>query len=231
MTELPAPTGSAKAQQPPAQSLTAKRPGGTGGLLLAVEGKAAGWRTPLRASIAGQEPELAAGQLRDLLAARAPRSPPFWNTPASRLSANCSAMPAPGRRLHSDHCLAGQTRRITDERRNNWRRAGQSDRMKMPAARGVLSAWLAAALRGGPAASADAMAPPVHGRRPAAWEDDDQLALWCCHKLHYRDILFGASCCLESDDGPARPPPGVLAGGQAVTAAVRRARQSAACAR
>jgi hypothetical protein len=36
------------------------------GLLLGVEGKAAGWRTLL--SIVGQEPELNAGQLRELLA-------------------------------------------------------------------------------------------------------------------------------------------------------------------
>jgi hypothetical protein len=58
--------------------------------------------------------------------------------------------------------------------------------MMMPPVRGELSAWLAGALRGDPAAVAPPP-PPVPGRGRAAWADDDlQLALWCCYELHYR---------------------------------------------
>src|SRR3984885_2655026 len=58
--------------------------------------------------------------------------------------------------------------------------------MRMPPARGTLSAWLAATLRRSPSTT-PAAAPPVRGERPAAWEDEDlQLALWCCYELHYR---------------------------------------------
>ncbi len=57
----------------------------------------------------------------------------------------------------------------------------------IPPARGRLSAWLVATLRRDPAATAVPALPPVSGRRPVAWADDDlQLALWCCYELHYR---------------------------------------------
>jgi heme oxygenase-like protein len=60
--------------------------------------------------------------------------------------------------------------------------------MKMPPARGPLSAWLHATLHRTPATvPADAKAPPMSGERPVAWQDEDlQLALWCCYELHYR---------------------------------------------
>src|SRR5439155_3439543 len=62
--------------------------------------------------------------------------------------------------------------------------------MKMPPARGPLSAWLAATLHGDPAVLPPGSKPlPVSGPAPAGpvREDDDlQLALWCCYELHYR---------------------------------------------
>ena len=60
--------------------------------------------------------------------------------------------------------------------------------MKMPPARGTLSAWLATTLHRSPSATPAAVAtPPVLGARLRAWADEDlQLALWCCYELHYR---------------------------------------------
>ena len=60
--------------------------------------------------------------------------------------------------------------------------------MRMPPARGGLSAWLAATLHRDPAATPVAVTfPPVPSTGSAAWQDDDlQLALWCCYELHYR---------------------------------------------
>jgi Iron-containing redox enzyme len=60
--------------------------------------------------------------------------------------------------------------------------------MRMPPARGPLSAWLAATLRRSPAATPAAVtAPPVPDGSQAAWADEDlQLALWSCYELHYR---------------------------------------------
>ena len=55
---------------------------------------------------------------------------------------------------------------------------------------GPLSAWLAATLQRDPAVLSPGSKPlPVSGPGPAGpvREDDDlQLALWCCYKLHYR---------------------------------------------
>lgn len=60
--------------------------------------------------------------------------------------------------------------------------------MRMPPARGPISAWLSATLHADPAS-----APPLRPPEPApaasvpAWDDEDlQLALWCCYELHYR---------------------------------------------
>jgi heme oxygenase-like protein len=60
--------------------------------------------------------------------------------------------------------------------------------VRLPPARGGLSAWLAATLRREPAGPpASVIPPPVPGPVAAAWQDDDlQLALWCCYELHYR---------------------------------------------
>ncbi len=60
--------------------------------------------------------------------------------------------------------------------------------MKMPPARGTLSAWLIATLRRSPSTTPAAVTTPsVPGGRLPAWEDEDfQLALWCCYELHYR---------------------------------------------
>jgi hypothetical protein len=60
--------------------------------------------------------------------------------------------------------------------------------MRLPPARGVLSAWLNETLRRSPSSiPATVPAPPVPDGRPRAWEDEDfQLALWCCYELHYR---------------------------------------------
>jgi Iron-containing redox enzyme len=59
--------------------------------------------------------------------------------------------------------------------------------MRMPPARGPLSAWLAATLRRSTGMPAAADPPPAPGGEPAAWDDDDlQLALWCSYELHYR---------------------------------------------
>src|ERR1700727_3753766 len=60
--------------------------------------------------------------------------------------------------------------------------------MRLPPARGVLSAWLNETLRHSPPSIPAAVpAPPVPDVRLRAWEDEDfQLALWCCYELHYR---------------------------------------------
>src|SRR3984885_10850841 len=60
--------------------------------------------------------------------------------------------------------------------------------MRLPPARGVLSAWLPKKLRPSPSSLPPARpAPPVPAGRLRAWEDEDfQLALWCCYELHYR---------------------------------------------
>jgi len=60
--------------------------------------------------------------------------------------------------------------------------------MRLPPARGVLSAWLNETLHHSPSwIPAAVPAPPVPDGRLRAWEDDDfQLALWCCYELHYR---------------------------------------------
>jgi len=60
--------------------------------------------------------------------------------------------------------------------------------MRLPPARGVLSAWLNETLRRPPSSiPAAAPPPPTPDGRPRAWEDEDfQLALWCCYELHYR---------------------------------------------
>src|ERR1700749_41252 len=62
--------------------------------------------------------------------------------------------------------------------------------MKLPPARGRLSAWLAATLAGaGPGGQRHGPVPPAAGLvlNGPAWHDDDlQLALWCCYELHYR---------------------------------------------
>jgi Iron-containing redox enzyme len=62
--------------------------------------------------------------------------------------------------------------------------------MRLPPARGRLSAWLVATLTAAdPAVQRHGPVPPSPGLvldRPA-WHDDDlQLALWCCYELHYR---------------------------------------------
>jgi heme oxygenase-like protein len=59
--------------------------------------------------------------------------------------------------------------------------------MRMPPARGDLSAWLAAALHRVPAGPPASLPPPPVPSPGPAWEDEDlQLALWCCYELHYR---------------------------------------------
>src|ERR1700721_2756471 len=60
--------------------------------------------------------------------------------------------------------------------------------MRLPPARGVLSAWLNETLRHSPSSiPAAAPAPLAPDGRLRAWEDEDfQLALWCCYELHYR---------------------------------------------
>src|ERR1700733_8916529 len=60
--------------------------------------------------------------------------------------------------------------------------------MRLPPARGALSAWLNETLRHSPSSIPAAVpAPPVPDGRLRAWEDEDfQLALWCCYELHYR---------------------------------------------
>jgi Iron-containing redox enzyme len=60
--------------------------------------------------------------------------------------------------------------------------------VRLPPARGVLSAWLNETLRRSPSSVlAAGPAPPVPDGRLRAWEDEDfQLALWCCYELHYR---------------------------------------------
>jgi Iron-containing redox enzyme len=60
--------------------------------------------------------------------------------------------------------------------------------MRLPPARGVLSAWLNETLRHSPSSIPAAVpAPPVPDGRLRAWDDEDfQLALWCCYELHYR---------------------------------------------
>jgi Iron-containing redox enzyme len=68
--------------------------------------------------------------------------------------------------------------------------------MRIPPARGPLSAWLSATLRTDPR-SAPPQRPPVPA--PAlslpAWHDEDlQLALWCCYELHYRGFEDVSDC-------------------------------------
>jgi hypothetical protein len=59
--------------------------------------------------------------------------------------------------------------------------------MILPPVRGPLSGWLAATLRGDPAAPVAVTAPSARARETAAWHDEDlQLALWCGYELHYR---------------------------------------------
>jgi hypothetical protein len=60
--------------------------------------------------------------------------------------------------------------------------------MRLPPARGVLSAWLNETLHRSPSSiPATVSTPSVPDGRPRAWEDEDfQLALWCCYELHYR---------------------------------------------
>src|ERR1700723_3794996 len=65
---------------------------------------------------------------------------------------------------------------------------GQRRRVRLPPARGVLSAWLNETLRRSPSSIPAAVpAQPGSDGRLRAWEDEDfQLALWCCYELHYR---------------------------------------------
>jgi hypothetical protein len=62
--------------------------------------------------------------------------------------------------------------------------------MKLPPARGRLSAWLVTTLTGAdPAVRYHGPVPPLPALVPdgPAWHDDDlQLALWCGYELHYR---------------------------------------------
>ncbi len=60
--------------------------------------------------------------------------------------------------------------------------------MKLPPARGRLSAWLFATLGGDPDGTIIFPEPPrSSGALQPAWHDDDfQLALWVCYELHYR---------------------------------------------
>jgi hypothetical protein len=59
--------------------------------------------------------------------------------------------------------------------------------VRLPPARGPLSAWLSRTLAAAPAAASPGPRRLGVPRGGAAWHDDDlQLALWCCYELHYR---------------------------------------------